>query len=157
MNITEHGLYLVKDEYFNTFPSANWMWNKGENRPYYFSFTASDGLMWLIPMSTKTAAYKAKIRKEEDRRGKGNCTYYHIGQVFGQECAFIVSGLLPITDAYILRAYCLNQQPYVVHDKKLIQQLRSKAIRYLRLLEQRQLRDLNNVLSIRQTLLSGNS
>ena len=43
----------------------------------------------------------------------------------------------------------MNQAPYIVQDKILIRQIRSKAMRYIRLLEQKKLRDQNNILSIR--------
>ena len=33
MNLIEHGVYFVKDQYFEDFPSEHWMFNKGEKRP----------------------------------------------------------------------------------------------------------------------------
>ena len=149
MQIVEHGLYLVKDIYFQTFPSPGWMWNKGENRPHYFSFRDTHGLLWLVTMSSKTEKYRDKIKREEEKRGIGNCIYYHIGRISGQDRAFIISGLFPVTEEYISRSYNMNQAPYIVQDKILIRQIRSKAMRYIRLLEQKKLRDQNNILSIR--------
>lgn len=73
MELTEHGLYLVDDAYFLRFPSSGWMWNKGQNRPHYFSFRDNKGITWFIPMSSKVDRYKKKIKREEAQRGKGKC------------------------------------------------------------------------------------
>ena len=54
-----------------------------------------------------------------------------------------------LLEEYISRSYNMNQAPYIVQDKILIRQIRSKAMRYIRLLEQKKLRDQNNILSIR--------
>lgn len=151
MEIVEHGLYLVKDEYFQRFPSKTWMWNKKEQRPHYYAVKIED-LLWMVPMSTKTEKYKEKISKVEGKHGKGNCVYYHTGVIAGIERAFIISGMLPVTPEYIAKTYDVNQKPYVVQDKRLNRQLRSKVIRYIRLLEQGELKDQNNILQIRQTL-----
>ncbi len=37
MNLIEHGVYFVKDQYFEDFPSEHWMFNKGEKRPHYYA------------------------------------------------------------------------------------------------------------------------
>lgn len=154
MELTEHGIYLIKDEYFDTFGSPGMMWNKGENRPHYLAIRDASGLIWMIPMSTKTVKYRAKINEVEEKRGKGNCLYYHIGVIARKERAFIISGMFPVMPAYISHPFTINEIPYIVQDKKLIQQLTSKMRRYLRLLEQGQLRDQNNVLKIRDCLLT---
>lgn len=151
MEIVEHGLYLVKDEYFQRFPSKTWMWNKKEQRPHYYAVKIND-LLWMVPMSTKTEKYKEKITKEEEKHGKGNCVYYHTGVIAGIERAFIISGMLPITSEYIAKTYDVDHRPYIVQDKRLKRQLRSKVMRYIRLLEQGKLKDQNNVLQIRKTL-----
>lgn len=153
MEISVHGLYIVKDSYFADFPSEHWMWNKAESRPQYLAIQDASGLLWLIPLSSKVENYRAKIARVEERRGEGNCVYYHIGKIAGKERAFIISGMFPITECYISHQYTISSVPYIVRDKELIRQLHSKAQRYLRLLEQGQLRDENHVLDIRTKLL----
>ena len=68
-----HGLYVVSDSYFARFPSEHWMWNKGENRPPYFTLPDKRGLYWMIPLSSNASGYAAKIQREEQKRGAGNC------------------------------------------------------------------------------------
>ena len=153
MTPSPHGLYLVSDSYFARFPSKYWMWNKGENRPHYFALQDKCGLYWMIPLSSNASGYTAKIQKEEQKRGDGNCLFYHIGRVYGKPNAFIISGAFPVTEQYILRPYTFGNLPYIIQDQKLITALRSKLNRYIRLLEQRQLRDNNRILQIRDELL----
>lgn len=156
MNITENGIYLVKDSYFAEFHSPGWMWNKKETRPHYLALKDASGLVWMIPMSSKSDKYKEKILNVESKRGTGNCLYYHIGVIAGKERAFIISGMFPMTEEYISHPYAINQIPYIVGDKKLVRDLNSKMRRYLRLLEQGVMKDTNNVLEVRKELLSRN-
>ena len=152
MQLQEHGIYIVKDTYFNEFASAGWMWNKKESRPHYLALKDSSGLFWMIPMSSKTESYKAKISRVETQRGAGNCLYYHIGIIAGKERAFIISGMFPVTAEYINHSYTINHIPYIVSDKSLVRELNSKMRRYLRLLEQGVMGDTNHVLDIRKKL-----
>lgn len=154
MELTVHGIYLVKDAYFDEFKSNGWMWNKTESRPHYLALTDASGLVWMIPMSSQVENYKRKIAHIEKTRGEGNCLYYHIGVIAGKERAFIISGMFPVTAEYISHPYTLNKIPYVVSDEKLIRKLTSKTRRYLRLLEQGVMRDGNGVLQIREKLLN---
>ena len=152
MGLFEHGIYFVKDQYFKDFPSKHWMLNKGEKRPHYYAIKDTAGVMWLIPMSSRVENYKRKINSEEKKRGKGNCIFYHIGLFAGKESVFIISDMMPITDTYIARSYLINNVEYVIKNDNLNRRLRSKTVRYIRLLEQRKLTDRNHVLKIREKL-----
>lgn len=152
MQLVEYGLYIVKDEYFTDFPSDHWMWNKSQRRPHYYALKDPSGLLWLVPMSSKVENYAAKIARVERQRGAGNCLYYHIGRVGGRQSAFIISGMFPVTERYIQKPFTINAVPYVVRNSSLNRQLRSKAMRYLKLLEGGHLCDRNHVLKIRSTL-----
>ena len=152
MEVKEYSLCIVSDTYFSDFPSERWMWNKGENRPHYYAFLDKSGMMWLIPLSSKVEKYEAKILQEESRRGKGSCLFYHIGKAAGRRQAFIISGMMPVSEQYLVRLYTIDQIPVQVQNTKLNRELRSKALRYLHLLELHTLKDINNVLEIRQKL-----
>lgn len=152
MLYTPHALYIIKDSYFDTFPSANWMWNKRESRPHYFAVQDKTGLFWMIPLSSQVDNYRAKIERIEQKRGAGQCLYYHIGKIHGVYRVFIISGMFPVTPEYISHPYTFSGKPYIVEDAKLNRAVRSKAMSYLRLLEQRQMRDQNSVLKIRAAL-----
>lgn len=149
-----HGLYKIKDEYFSDFPSPHWMDNKGENRPYYYLFTDSDGVEWMIPMSTQMENYQNKIAKVESQRGKGNCLYYYIGKIASRDSVFLISDMFPIDSTYIMAPYTISQIHYVVKDEKLNKAIRSKAMRYLKLLEQGVMTGSKDVLGIKKILLN---
>lgn len=152
MEIKEHGLYIVSDTYFADFPSDRWMWNKGQHRPHYYAFKDRDGTMWLIPLSSKVENYKAKIEREEARRGKGKCLLYYIGIAAGREQAFIISGMMPITEKYIVKPFEIENAAVSVPSSKVNRELARKATAYILLLEQHKMQDLNNVLEIREKL-----
>ena len=70
-NLIVHGLYSVKDKYFEDFKRPYWMDNKNEKRPYYLLLQDKDDIYWVVPMSSQTENYKMKIEREEAKRGKG--------------------------------------------------------------------------------------
>lgn len=152
MSPVNHGVYLISDAYFQKFPSAAWMQNKNQTRPHYYAVQDPSGLYWMVPMSSKVDKYRSKIQSEESKYGVGNCVYYHVGKVHGRDSAFVISGMLPITEQYILRPYEMLGAPVIVQNVQLNRQLRSRVVRYLRLLEQHRLRDENHVLNIRRIL-----
>lgn len=150
--LVENGLYKIKQKYFEDFERKGWVDNKNENRPYYFVFEDSMGINWVIPMSTQVENYKEKIYKEEEKRGKGNCLYYHIGEIASEERVFLIGDMFPVTEEYIAGEWTLKGKHYIVKDAKLKSEVRSKAMRYLRLLEQGVMKSRNDVLCIRSEL-----
>ena len=154
MDIVEHGLYIVSDQYFTDFPSKHWMQNKSERRPHYYALKDKSGIIWLIPMSTQVENYKRKIEREEIKRGKGNCIYYHIGKIAGKERVFIISDLFPVTTNYIVKPYTISSIEYIVKNEKMNKENKRKTLKYLRLLEQHQLSDNNNIIDIKRQLLT---
>ena len=153
MELKECGLYIIKDVYFVLYNSPTFLLNKNESRPHFYAVKDKDGIIWMVPMSSKVDKYRARIEKEEAKRGLGNCIYYHLGIIAGKERAFNISSMFPITEKYISHPYTINGIPYIVKDETLVRKLRSKVKRYLRLLEQHQLRDTNHVLKIRDSLI----
>lgn len=153
MIFKEHGLYIVSEKYFKDFPSKHWMENKSGNRPHYYSLKDPSGVFWLIPLSSQVENYKLKILKEENKRGVGNCIFYHIGEIAGTERVFIISDLFPVIPEYIIRPYRIKNVDYCVKNDRINRVVRSKSIRYIRLLEQNKLTDRNNILSIREQII----
>lgn len=147
------GLYVIKDQYFFDFPDSGWMDNKGEKRPHYYVLEDSDGILWMIPMSTQVDSYRAKIKREEAKRGIGKCIYYHIGMVGGRERVFVISDMFPITEEYILRPYTINNIPYIVKNSQLNAQLHSKATKFIRLVEQKKMHGKHDIVGIKNKLL----
>ena len=154
MELQENGLYIIQDAYFVTYGRQDMLQNKNESRPHFYAIKDPSGLYWMIPLSSQVDNYRRKIKKVEEKRGTGNCIYYHIGVIAAKESAFNISKMFPITPKFVKRSYNVNRIPYIVENKSLIRAVRSKATRYLRLLEQGVMQDTNNVLVIREQLLN---
>ncbi|NLW78558.1 MAG: hypothetical protein GXY32_03990 [Ruminococcaceae bacterium] len=153
MGVVENGLYTVKDSYFEDFPNKYFMDNKKGNRPYFFTLLDSDGIYWMIPMSKQVDTYRPKIAKEEAKRGKGNCIFYHIGVIAGAERAFSIGDSIPITADYIDSPYTIKEIHYVSRDQKMCRELRSKAMRFLKLVENGKIHTNVNIMAIKKKLL----
>lgn len=152
--IVEHGLYKIKDQYFADFKREHWIDNKNENRPYYYLLKDTDGVMWVMPLSSQTENYKEKIKKVEEKRGEGNCLYYHIGKIAGVDRVFLVGDMFPISEEYIKDPYTIGSFHYVSRDDKLNRQLYSKAIRYLKLVEAGVMKSRNDIMGIKRILMN---
>ena len=98
-----YGLYSIKDSYFSDFKRPYWMDNKNEGRPYYYLLQDSDGVHWVIPLSSQVENYERKIVREEAKRGAGNCIYYHIGKIASAKRVFLIGDMFPVK---IGRASC---------------------------------------------------
>lgn len=149
-----NGLYKLKDDYFREFGNPSMMNNKYESRPYYYIFKDNDNIDWAIPLSSQVENYERKIENEEAKRGKGKCIYYHIGEIGSKKSVFLISDMLPIEEKYIKGPFTIDKRPYVSKNMNQIRAVRSKATRYLNLLQSRVLRDNLGVLKIKATILS---
>ena len=80
MQLVAHGLYTVKDRYFTEFGNGYWVDNKQEGRPYYYLFQDTDGVDWVIPISSQVDNYKRNCeRREKARRRQMYLLSYWIG------------------------------------------------------------------------------
>jgi len=152
-DLVVHGLYSVKNKYFEDFKNPYWMDNKNEKRPYYFLLRDKDGVLWVIPMSSQIENYKRKIAREEVKRGVGNCIYYHTGKVASKERVFLIGDMFPIDESYIKGPFIIGEIHYVIRNKKLNAELYSKAMRFIRLIEQGVIKSRNDVLGIKKFLI----
>ena len=150
----EHGLYVINPDFFSMFPNADWLFNKERGRPTYYSFRDSDGLLWMIPISTKVEEARPKIAKAEARYGAGNCLFYHIGIIAGQERVFRISKLFPISEKYIDHEYTISAIHYIVKTGSLNDELEKKAKTFIALVEQGKLQSDCNILEIKKYLLA---
>ena len=153
-NLVVHGLYSMKDKYFQEFKKPYWVDNKNEHRPYYYAFKDPDGIDWLIPMSSQTEAYSAKIKKVEAKRGEGNCVYYHIGTVAAIERVFLIGDMFPVSPSHVKAPFTIGNVHYIVKDRDLNKVLYSKAMRYLKLVESGTMKSRNDILGIKRVLLN---
>lgn len=134
-DIESAGLYIIKDQYFQDFPNDKHMNNKSESRPHYYAVKDSDGIYWMIPISSKVDKFKAKIEEVEGKSGKGNCFLFAIAPVSGRDRAFIISEMFPVTAGYILRPYTVSGKPYIIQSKEIQRTISKKARRFISMVE----------------------
>lgn len=147
------GLYIIDDQYFVDFPNDKYMWNKGEARPHYYAIQDDDGILWMIPMSTKIEKYSEKILKTEREHGKGSCFMFYIAPIHGQERAILICDMFPVSPKYVLRPYTIGGIPYVVQNQTIKKAISTKAKRYLSMIKRGQLKSPLNILQTKERLL----
>lgn len=150
--IEPSGLYIISDQYFADFPNDRYMQNKGEARPHYYAIRGNDGIFWMIPLSTKVEKYREKISKTEAAHGTGSCFMFCIAQIHGQDRAILVCDMFPVSEKYILRPYTIGGVPYVVQNKVIKKRIRTKAMRYLSLVNRGILKSPLNILETKKKL-----
>lgn len=154
MEIHQHGIYIVKDEFFARFSDFDWIYNKNESRPFYYVFPDADGIYWLIPMTSRVETIRNKIARSEEKFGVGKCIYYAIGSVNGKEVGFRISDIFPITEKYIEREYQFNGCPAVIETKNLNELLERKAKKYLNMVRRGAIRTGKDIYAIRSILIN---
>ena len=128
--------------------------NKNEQRPYYYLIKDSDGVDWVIPMSSQVENYERKIKKEEEKRGAGNCLYYQIGEIASIKRVFLIGDMFPVDSSYIKAPYTIGATHYIVKNNSLNKTIYSKAMRYLKLLSTEKMHSRNNVMGIKNIILN---
>lgn len=154
MNIIEHGLYIIEDQFYLDFPDEYLKQNKEENRPHYYCFKENNaGIYWMIPLSLQYEKCEKEIEKKK-KEGKP-CDYYHVLNIAGGKKAFLISDMFPITDKYIKREYTLGGVHFILLDNSQINTINKKAKRVLYLVRKGiKLHDKQpDVLSIEQQLI----
>ena len=152
--IVEHGLYIIKDSYFQRFPNTTWSDNKGQRRPHYYALPGGDGIFWMIPLSSQVETAKRTIDKFETSHPGKKCLYCHIGQVAGKECSFNISSMFPVTEEYIDRPFEYFGSAYVVGASSLNAEVLEKAKSYLNMVKRGRLYNSKNIFAIRAQLLA---
>lgn len=153
MELVTYGLYSVSDKYFADYKSEWFCDNKNENRPYFLSFLDKQGVIWLIPLSSQVQKYKNKI--ECDIQKYGSCLFYHIGEIYGNEKAFLIGNMFPVSESHITKPYTYSGKHYIVNNEQLIKDIKKRATKFLLLVEQGKLKPNVDILSIRNDLLKG--
>lgn len=150
MDIKQHGIYILKDSYYDIYNNGRMMDNKQQSRPHYLAIEIN-GILWMIPLSSKVEKYKEKIQEQESTGHE--CLYYHIGKIAGRECAFLIGNMIPVTKSYISREYTISGIPYVVKDRDLNRKILKKAKRFLLLVRQKRIKPYVDILKIERDLI----
>jgi hypothetical protein len=134
MNLTIHGFYTIKDEFFEKFPDPYLKSNKGATRPHYYCFKDDTNILWMIPLSSKVDKYKKIIQKRINY--KKNCDILHIVKLANKESVFLIQDMFPIIDKYIEKSFTIATIPLMVKNKMIIRQLDKKSKKVLALIKQ---------------------
>ena len=151
------GLYIISDRYFSDYPNERYMDNKKESRPHYYAIRDNDGILWMIPLSSKVEKYKVKIENTERIHGSNSCILCCIVPIHGTDRAVLICDMFPITDEYILRAFTIDGVPYVIQNKNIQKAIHKRAMRYLSLVKRGVLKSSLNILETREKLLEKKS
>ena len=149
MKVLENGLCKLSERYFE---NPNHVFNKHENRPYFLAMCSHNGIIWLIPLSSRIDKYRRKVEAEEEKYG--DSLFCHIARVKGTDSAFLIGNVIPVTEEYILGPFTMGGKPFVIQDKRDIKALKSKLSRYLALVRGGKLRPAVDILGIERILLN---
>lgn len=150
--IKENGLYILSDDYFRIYGKPNMMDNKNETRPYYYAVKQKDGIIWLVPLSSKVEKYRLSIQEDEEKRGKGNCIFHYIASVRRRESAFLIGDAIPVIEKYIVRPFTINEVPFVMANQKDIKAIRKRMAKYIALVRGGKLKPYFDIMGIEAAL-----
>ena len=127
------GFYIIKDKFFTDMQEPYLKGNKEENRPHYYCFEdSSDGIYWMIPLSTQIDKYRKIIEKREGKP----CDIIHITKLAdGRESAFLIQDMFPITDEYIEREYTIAGNHLLLTSEHVVKEIEQKARKVLSMLK----------------------
>lgn len=151
--VDRYGLCILSDTYFERFKYPAMMQNKYESRPYFLALRQTNGIVWLIPLSSQVDKYRRAIHAEESKRGKGKCIYQYICRIKGNDSVMLIGDAIPVTDSYILRPFTVNGKAFVVQDKIDINAIKTRFSKYLALVRQGKLKPAIDILAIEKELL----
>lgn len=125
------GFYIISDKYFQEMKDPNLKGNKDENRPFYYCLKDdTDGIYWMIPLSSKVEKYN-RIIETRSRKGQA-CDILHIARLDnGKENVFLLQDILPVTEKYIEREYTIAGNHMILTSEKTVKEIEKKARKIL--------------------------
>ena len=131
----KHAFYIIKDEFFVRFNDPFLKGNKEENRPHYYCFQDNtEGIYWVIPMSSRVEKYKKIIVKKKEQNKP--CDILHICRLSsGIENVFLIQDMFPVTENYILRPYTIGENILTLTKDKDVKIVEKKALRIKNMIE----------------------
>lgn len=149
MKFKKHGIYIIKDEFFEKMNDPNLPFQK-KGRPTYYGFPdkKNEEILWMIPLTTRLDKVNKAIEKSG---GEEKCLLYVKNSV-DKKTAFNIGDAFPITEKYLEKEYTIKGKHYVIHDKKLNEVIEKKAKKniYSRMIKHNQNR--SNIYKIYQNL-----
>ncbi|MCL2190182.1 MAG: hypothetical protein FWC16_14395 [Defluviitaleaceae bacterium] len=130
----ENGTFcFLSDQYYRDFNDEHLMQNKetvdgiAHDRPCFFVFQDSINpqIYWLVPISSKYEKYKTIYDKKVARYGK--CNTIRFGKVLGNQAAFLIQNMCPVTKSYIREVYTDKKGVAVQIDGRIVRDVVSNA------------------------------
>lgn len=121
------GFYIIKDEFFECMNDPYLKGNKSGNRPHYYCLEdSSEGIYWMIPLSSRIDKYK-RIMEKKEKNGKP-CDILHIAKLDNnRESAFLIQDMFPITEEYIDRKYTICGKHLTLTSEHTVKEIERKA------------------------------
>ena len=117
-NIKPGYVYHIKDTYFEKVKDDKLMRNRegGAFRPTYYCLKdEKTGLLWVVPMSSRSEKYVGFMQKDIDRYGK--CLKIVIGEYASVNAVFLLQNMFPILPKYIDHIHLVKQNPVPVNTR----------------------------------------
>lgn len=129
------GFYIIKDKFFEDMRETYLKGNKEGNRPHYYCFEdTSEGIYWMIPLSSRIDKYK-RIMDKKARSGKP-CDIIHIVKLDDdRESAFLIQDMFPIIDEYIERVYTIAGNQLMLTSEHTVKEIEQKARKVMGMLK----------------------
>ena len=120
------GFYIIKDSFFEYVNDPYLKGNKDGNRPHYYCFEDSDGLCWMIPLSSKIEKYQ-KIIDGKLANGKP-CDILHIVKLDDDRVSvFLIQDMFPIKEKFIEREYTIAGNHLMLTSEHIAKKIEQKA------------------------------
>ena len=129
------GFYIIKDKFFEDMKDPYLKGNKAGNRPHYYCFEdASNGIYWMIPLSSRIDKYRMIMEKKE-KAGKP-CDILHIVKLDdSRESVFLIQDMFPITEEYIEREYTIAGNHLMLTSEHTAREIEQKAKKIMGMLK----------------------
>ena len=129
------GFYIIKDKFFEDMPDPYLKGNKAGNRPHFYCFEdTSEGIYWMIPLSSQIGKYQRIVEKKE-QAGKP-CDIIHIVKLDDdRESAFLIQDMFPITEEYIEREYTIAGNHLMLTSEHTARDIEQKARKVMGMLK----------------------
>lgn len=129
------GFYIIKDKFFEDMKDPYLKGNKAGNRPHYYCFEdASNGIYWMIPLSSHIDKYRLIMGKKE-KAGKP-CDILHIVKLDdSRESVFLIQDMFPITEEYIEREYTIAGNHLMLTSEHTAREIEQKAKKIMGMLK----------------------
>ena len=97
------------------------------DRPCFFVFQESltPEILWLVPISSNYAKYKALYDKKVEKYKK--CNTIRLGEVLGKQAAFLIQNMCPVTKRYIREIYTDKNGVEIQIDGRIAQDVIANA------------------------------